>query len=150
MLNEAWKMQNIKFRQIFNAPVEQVFNALCDHENFGRLMGAKIERIVDGKAGYPNGLHSVRRIAPLPLLSFEETVISYEPNSLMEYKISKGTPLKNHKGRMQFSETEGKTVLDYQIEFDTKYPIPMMGFMLKNTLEILLGRAVKKLARSYL
>ena len=139
--------QYIDITQIFNAPVETVFSELTDHEKFGKLLKADIKRIVDGEGGYVNGLGSVRKIMPVPLIDFEETVTTFEPNQLMEYMISKGSPIKNHKGRMEFSETEGNTRLRYTIEFESK--IPLMGGLLKPLVEIPIKKGLSSLAKSY-
>ena len=140
--------QYIDIMQTFNAPVETVFAELTDHEKFGKLLKADIKRIVDGEGGYVNGLGSVRKITPLPLADFEETVVTFEPNQVMEYEITKGSPLKNHKGRMEFSRVDGNTRLRYTIEFESK--IPLMGGLLKSAIEMPIKKGLSLLAKSYL
>ena len=140
--------QYIDIMQTFNAPVETVFAELTDHEKFGKLLKADIKRIVDGEGGYVNGLGSVRKITPLPLADFEETVVTFEPNQVMEYEITKGSPLKNHKGRMEFSQVDGNTRLRYTIEFESK--IPLMGGLLKSAVEMPIKKGLSSLAKSYM
>jgi len=140
--------QYIDIMQVFKAPVETVFTELTDHEKFGKLLKADIKRIVDGEGGYINGLGSVRKITPLPLAGFEETVITFEPNQVMEYVISKGSPLKNHKGRMEFSKVDGSTRLRYTIEFESK--LPFIGGLLKAAVEMPIKKGLSSLANSYL
>jgi len=140
--------QYIDIMQTFNAPVETVFAELTDHEKFGKLLKADIKRIVDGEGGYVNGLGSVRKITPLPLADFEETVVTFEPNQVMEYEITKGSPLKNHKGRMEFSQVDGNTRLRYTIEFESK--IPLMGGLLKSAVEMPIKKGLSSLAKSYI
>ncbi len=125
---------HILIQQEFNAPIDQVFNALTDHEGFGKILKTKIERITDSEGENKNGIGSVRRITPLPIAVFEETVVSFEANKLMEYTISKGSPIKNHLGRMEFSEADGKTKLHYTIDFEPKLPIPFLGSLLKKAI----------------
>lgn len=114
--------QHIEIRQSFNASVETIFNILSDHESFGKVMAKKVRRIVDSQEENKNGVGSVRRVSSFPVPAFEETVITFEPNSLMEYVVSKGSPIKNHKGRMEFSGEGDKTVLCYFIDFEPKRP----------------------------
>ncbi len=38
--------QHIEIRQLFNAPVETIFNLLTDHESFGKVLATKIKRVV--------------------------------------------------------------------------------------------------------
>lgn len=138
--------QYIQMNVDFKAPLETMFSILTDHESLGPILGAKIKRIKDGKE-HINGVGSVRRVTPLPLASFEETVIKFEPNKLMEYTISKGSPMKNHLGRMVFSEKEGRTYLHYTIQFDSK--IPFLGFLIKLGLENSILSGLRKLAQNY-
>ncbi|MEH6345040.1 MAG: SRPBCC family protein [Bermanella sp.] len=139
--------QQIRINQSFNAPIETVFTALTDHHNFGRVVNAKIQRIKDSDSDNVNGVGSIRRITPLPFSHFEETVITFEAGRLMEYKISKGSPVKNHKGRMEFFEVNGKTQLNYSVYFEPK--IPFLGKLLKGLIERPLVKSLKTLAVSY-
>lgn len=138
----------IQMHATFNAPVEKVFAELADHEKLSRVLGAPIKRVKNGK-GDINGIGSVRRIGPLPLLGFEETVTGYEPNKLIEYTITKGSPLKNHLGRMVFSEDNGKTHLHYTIQFDMKLGLPLSGFVLKTVLEKVISNGLNRFARTF-
>lgn len=114
-------LQQILIEREFPLPVDQLFNALTDHENFGRLQGLAILRIQDGEPT-PNGVGSVRRIPLLPGLWFEETVRSYVPGQLMEYQISRGSPVKDHWGRLAFSPAAAGSKLRYQIRFRPRLP----------------------------
>ena len=140
--------QFIQMNVSFNAPVSEVFAQLSDHEKMGAVLGAKVKRVKDGK-GNVNGVGSVRRITPLPLADFEETVTAFEPNKLIEYTVTKGSPLKNHLGRMVFSESNGKTQLHYTIQFDMKLPIPLSGLLLKTILEKLILGGLQKFGNRY-
>ena len=140
--------QYIQMNVSFNAPVETVFNELSDHEKMGKILSAKVKRVKDGK-DFVNGLGSVRRITPVPLGGFEETVTTFEPNKLIEYTVTKGSPIKNHLGRMVFSENNGKTQLHYTIQFDMKLGLPFAGLILKTVLEKVILGGLHKLAKSY-
>lgn len=138
----------IQMNATFNAPVPIVFAELSNHEKMGKVLGAKVKRVKDGK-GDINGIGSVRRITPVPLADFEETVTGFEPNKLIEYTVTKGSPIKNHLGRMVFSESNGKTHLHYTIQFDMKLGIPFSGFLLKTVLEKVITSGLHRLAKSY-
>ena len=139
-------MEIIHIRQTFKQPVETIFNLICDHEQFGKIVGAKIKRIQDGTDGHINGLNSVRNIEVLPGISFEETVVNYVPFSSMEYKVSRGSPIKNHHGKLNFSESKGITTLEYQIQFEPKLPLPFLGKLLKRAIQTPIEKGLKKLA----
>ncbi len=56
-------------------------------------------------------------------MPFEETVTEAVPNERIEYRVTKGTPLRNHLGVMVFSSTgDGGSHLDYTITFDAAVP----------------------------
>jgi len=140
--------QFIQMNVEFNAPLETVFATLSDHEAMGQVLNAKVKRIKDGEDSI-NGIGSVRRITPVPLADFEETVTAFEPNKLVEYTITKGSPLKNHLGRMVFSESGGKTYLHYTIQFEPKVAIPLSGLLVKTILEKIILSGLHKLAKKY-
>lgn len=140
--------QVIQISHRFNAPVATVFARITDHEAFGKLLGANIRRIKAGQDG-ANGLGSIRQISNFPVPAFEETVVTFEPNKVMEYVVSKGSPIKNHLGRLEFKETDGLTQLEYRIEFEPKLPLPFIGDILKIAIEKPIRAGFKKLAKEY-
>ena len=141
--------QHIEIQQSFNAPVETIFNILTDHESFGKVIATKIRRVVASKEKNKNGVGSVRRIFSFPVPAFEETVITFKPNSLMEYVVSKGSPIKNHNGRMEFSEKGGKTKLSYFIDFDPRLVFTPLGTVLKSAIEKPIRQSLEKLSNHY-
>jgi uncharacterized protein YndB with AHSA1/START domain len=141
--------QSIIITQVFNAPVETIFNILTDHESFGRILNAKIERVIDSRDENKNGLGSVRRIQAFPAPAFEESVITFEPNQLMEYKVSKGSPIKNHLGRMEFTDVDGKTRLTYRVDFEPKRPFFLLGSIIKKAIEKPIQIGLKRLSALY-
>ena len=141
--------QHIKIGQLFNTPVDTIFSLLTDHQAFAQVVNAKIKRVVDSQDENKNGLGSVRRINAFPAPAFEETVVTFEPNQLMEYVVSKGSPIKNHKGRMEFSDEQGKTRLNYTIDFEPKPPFLFFGSILKKAIEKPIRDGLKRLADRY-
>ena len=142
-------MQHIVIKQSFNAPVDTVFSTLTDHEAFGRIINAKIKRVVDAGEENKNGLGSVRRIYLLPGLTFEESVVTFEPNRLMEYRVTKGSPIKNHRGRMEFTQDQGRTSLTYTIDYEPKRPFFLLGSLIKSAIEKPMVDGLKKFAAQY-
>ncbi|MFC3153384.1 SRPBCC family protein [Litoribrevibacter euphylliae] len=136
---------HILIEKEFESSLPEVFQAICDHENFGKLIGAKIVRTKDGEDGITNGLGSIRKIVASPLPSFEETVTNYQENQYFEYKITKGSPIKNHIGKLTFSSTHDKTLLRYTIDFDMKLPIPLLGTGLAKVLKSQISSGLNKI-----
>jgi uncharacterized protein YndB with AHSA1/START domain len=115
--------QTVRFEQFFAAPREKVFAWFADHEKFGRIWPGSTRRVQDSADGANvNGLGSVRETRTSGM-SLEETIVVFEPPERIEYKVTKGGPIKNHHGRLQFNEVTGGTKLDYTIEFDPKIPL---------------------------
>lgn len=114
--------QRVHVTHTYRSDPATVFEALSEHENLGIIFGAKISRVRDGESSR-NGPGSTRRLKIGPLPAFEETVTAAEPNSLIEYAVSKGGPLKGHWGVQRLTPTAaGGTELDYRIGFDMAMP----------------------------
>jgi uncharacterized protein YndB with AHSA1/START domain len=130
-------MQRIEIEQDFTLPVERVYAYLAEHENLGVVFGAKIARVRDGDTSR-NGTGSVRQLRIGILPPFEETVIDAVPNQRIDYKITQGSPLRNHRGSMVFSSTPTGSHLKYVIEFGAVVP------GLDRVVKVGLERAVRK------
>lgn len=118
----------------FSANPETVFDFFCDHESFGRIWQGEFSRIrASEEPGNPNGVGSAREIR-LGLMRFEETHTCCERPRLIEYRVTRGSPIKNHVGRIRFiAEPDGSTRVDYTIEFDPK--IPFTGGLIARSLK---------------
>jgi uncharacterized protein YndB with AHSA1/START domain len=129
----------VHVQHTFASDPAEVFEALSEHENLSRVFApAKVVRLRDGESSR-NGVGSVRRLKIGPLASFEETVTASDPNERIEYRITKGTPLRNHLGVQSLTpNTDGGTLLDYTITFDA--PLPGMGALVSK----LLARSLRK------
>lgn len=126
----------------FQKPVGPVFDHLAEHENLGPLFGAKVERLNDGDSER-NGVGSRRRLQVGPAPPFEETVTEFVPNERIEYKITKGSPLKGHVGTMRFSERpDGGSHLDYTIRLSS--PVPGLTAAVRASLTRSLGQSLPK------
>lgn len=125
--------QRIDIRKTFPYPVSALFAHLANHENLSTLFSPlKVTRIRDGE-GAVNGAGSVRRLSPPLGPAFEESVTVYQPDQRIEYTVTKGSPIRNHKGVMVF-EPEGKGAsLHYTIVFEGK--LPLIGALIRPLLE---------------
>jgi uncharacterized protein YndB with AHSA1/START domain len=141
--------QHIEITQVFNAPVKEIFSLLTDHESFGEIINTNIKRIVDSHDENKNGIGSVRRATIFPLPGFEESVITFEQDQLMEYTVSKGSPVKNHKGRIEFFNEQGTSRVHYVIDFEPRLPFCFLGAVLKSGTEKPIKEGLAKLAEKY-
>jgi uncharacterized protein YndB with AHSA1/START domain len=127
-------MQNLKFTRDFDLPPDRVFEFFAEHENLEAILGAKITRISDGHDGNRNGVGSCRRLK-IPLApAFEETVTEYLPGELIEYRITKGSPLRDHVGEIRFAPSETGTDFEWRISFTAAVP----------GLDVLIGEVLKR------
>ena len=104
--------------------------------------------MVDSKKENKNGLGSIRRVSAFQAPVFEETVVEFEPNQIMEYVVSKGSPIKNHNGRMEFFDEKGKTRRNYTIDFEPKLPFLFFCSIIKNAIENPIRDGLKRLAEA--
>ncbi|MDX1457818.1 MAG: SRPBCC family protein [Marinobacter sp.] len=138
-------MYTIEIDETFDVPRGKVFALFADHDRFGKLLGAPAKRIKDSDQADPNGLGSVRKIGIGPI-GLEETVVGFEPDSLIEYTITSTSPLKNHMGRIRFEDTaDGKTRVNYTITFDDI--VPFTGKVIQAALEQGIRKGIKRVPR---
>ena len=140
-------MKTIQMMQEFNAPQQEIFDNLSDHNNFGVLLNANITRIKDAEGKNPNGLGSVRSIK-MGVELLQETIITFDSPNLIEYKITNDVPVKFHLGTLEFSSPEkNKTLLKYTIQMESKFGFmdPLILFLIKSSIK----NGLKKLALKY-
>lgn len=136
--------QRVHVTHTFASDPATVFGRLSEHEFLGPVLGAKVTRVKDGDTSR-NGVGSTRNLAIGPLPAFHETVTVYEPHTLIEYTITKGSPLKRHWGRQILTPTPaGGTLLDYTIGFDL--PVPGAAGLVGKVLERAIEKGIGKLA----
>ncbi len=115
-------MKTVRFQHDYSVPVERLFDHLAEHENLAPLFGTRIERLRNGE-NERNGVGSARKLSFGGLAPFEETVTVFAPHERIEYRITKGTPMRDHVGLMEFSSTpSGGSHLDYSISLDAAVP----------------------------
>jgi len=115
-------MQRVIVDQDFVLSPERVYAYLSEHEHLGPLFGAKVKRLKDGDDGARNGVGSKRQLQVGLLPPFEETVVEAVPNELIRYRITKGSPLRDHEGVMRFTAQGTGTHLHYEIAFRGAVP----------------------------
>ncbi|GGC80164.1 SRPBCC family protein [Marinobacter halophilus] len=138
-------MYHIEINETFDVPRRKVFALFADHHRFGKMIGAPVKRIKDSDQADPNGIGSVRKIGIGPL-SLEETVLGFEPDSLIEYAITSMSPIRNHIGRIRFTDTaDGQTRLHYTISFEDI--VPYSGKVVSAALEQGLRRGIRRVPK---
>ncbi len=139
------RLQHIEVVREFPVPVSRLFAHLAEHENLAKLFApATAERIRDGDEAR-NGIGSARRLRVWPARSFVETVTAYRENELIEYRITEGSPLRDHFGRLRFTDLgPDRSRLDYTIAF--RGTVPGLGPAVRIVLERGIVRGLSTLA----
>lgn len=129
----------------FQAPINEVFDRLADHNRMGEYMSADIRRTKDATAPGegPNGTGSVRTLKIFGLSDFDETVVKFVKPAKLEYKITRGSPLKNHLGVIALKEEGGKTTVDWNITFEMGFG----GMIVEILLKFAVGRGLATLKK---
>lgn len=132
----------VRINETVNAPREKVFAFFADHKKFATLFGADCRVIKQSDdPNEPNGLGSVRQVGPGPL-SFDETIVGFDAPNSIQYSISRGGPLKNHIGIIDFSSRGANTRVEYVIRFDAK--VPFTGKLIAKALTAAWKRSAPK------
>jgi uncharacterized protein YndB with AHSA1/START domain len=135
-------MQRLTFKKDFDLPPDRVFPYFAEHENLEPMFGAKITRLSDGNDGSRNGVGSARRLKVGPLPSFEETVTVFEPQEVINYRITRGSPLRRHLGELRFTPTDSGTRLEWDITFTT--PVPGLELLIAEVLRRRVNQGLAK------
>ena len=98
--------KTISVSQAFNVPREEVFAIIADPYKIAAVNSYGVERIKDSTGGDINGVGSIRRLKMGFLSSIDEVITVFDVPELIEYRVLKGAPVRNHVGRMKFFQME--------------------------------------------
>jgi uncharacterized protein YndB with AHSA1/START domain len=121
-------MRTAHVQRTIPAPIEDVFEAISDHEGYSRFrIIQRSELLREGKEER-NGLGALRRVTSRPL-HFEEEVTAFERPARMDYLIRKvNAPFAHEGGTMLLTETPAGTQVDWKSTF--AFTIPVVGGLL--------------------
>lgn len=136
-------MQRLIFDHDYALPPERLFEHLSEHENLAEVLGAEVTRLKNGTDGHRNGVGSARELKVGPAPPFEETVTEFVPNELIAYEITRGSPLKGHRGEMRFTPEGDGTHLHYEISFSSK--VPGVDFIVAQGLKRNISKGLKRI-----
>lgn len=137
-------MHRLVMDQDFTLPVERIFAFLSVHENLSLVLAPmKVERIKEGTDS-PDGVGSARRLAIGGKIGpFVETVTEVVPNERIVYTVTKGSPIKNHRGVQTFTSLpNGGSHLRWEISFDGK--VPLIGAVVAAGIKNSVSKGLKK------
>ena len=103
------------------APIDQVFARVADHEGMRSWPGVKAATLLSEGSPERNGLGAVRRIKAGGV-TIDEKVVHYEPPARLDYQITRGLPVQ-HLGTVTLSEEGGATTLRWHISLESRWPL---------------------------
>ncbi|GAC1365417.1 MAG: hypothetical protein NVS3B10_24890 [Polyangiales bacterium] len=121
-------MPDISIRMRIDAPLDQVFDAIGDHETFlhdGRTRTTILRPGVSDR----NGLGCFREVRAGRRTRFVEEITAWERPNAFEYRIREcSMPLRHDGGRLAFHAEDGHTVVEWTSRF--AIPVPLVGGLL--------------------
>ena len=142
-------MIKLEIEQHFSVPPERVFAAVTDHKRIEEWQKGTHVTIETPGVPSPNGLGAVRKISGGPLTVYEE-VVRWEEPYIMDYRLIRGFPLRDHLGELRLQPTpEGGTMLYYRIRYRVPWYAggPILGHAFGHQLRRVIAVAMEKLAR---
>lgn len=123
-------MHEIRVMHEFNFDIEKVFAGVSDHVAF--LSTSKILCCMKRVGNFnPNGLGALREVRN-GILCFEEEITVFDPPHAYEYRIlslrgplNLKLPFHHEHGRLELSESEGKTHAAWTSRFH--FSVPLVG-----------------------
>ena len=139
-------MESFQLEYRLSPPPRVVFAELADPSYIERIAPFKVTvtHVRDGRS-HRYGAGSIRRIQPWFGPPYEEEILVFEPDRLMEYTTTKGTPFDHHHGSYRTEPDGTGTRFTFQMEFSTR--IPGLARLMKWPLEPINRRGFANLAR---
>lgn len=118
-------MKKIVMQQLFDTPIERVFDSLSRHATFNTVLWPVHSlRIKDAAAPQPpDGVGSTRKMGIGPIKPIRETITCVEPGTRIEYRMEKNPLFSHHFGQLVFDTASGKTRVTYTIELESRLPL---------------------------
>jgi hypothetical protein len=116
-------VQEIHIRFRIAAPLDAVFDAVTDHENF---LADGMTRTTITRSGAPerNGTGCLREVRATPLVRFVEEITRWERPASYEYFIRETSlPLRHHGGRIELTPAADGTMIDWTTRFEVTVPV---------------------------
>lgn len=124
---------------------ERIWEILSDHEGMPRWFPAR--EVIRRRPGAPdpNGVDALR-VVRASGLAIEERVTAFEPGKRMEYVVTGGAPLRDHRGRVEIEDDVGGSCrVRWSVEL--RPLIPGTGWLLRRATDGLIRDGLEGLRR---
>jgi uncharacterized protein YndB with AHSA1/START domain len=140
-------MIRVEHEALIAASRERIWEILTDHEGMPRWFPAR--EVIRRSPGSPdpNGVGAVR-VVRASGLAIEERVTAFEPGKRLEYVVTGGVPLRNHRGQvvLDTSDSEGdRCSVRWSVELRPR--IPGTGWILRRATDRLIRDGLEGLRR---
>jgi uncharacterized protein YndB with AHSA1/START domain len=119
-------MPQVRVKILIGAPIEQVFDAVSDHERFlAASDGTKTTILRDG-ARERCGLGCLREVRVGRRAWYLEEITAWQRPSYFDYTIRKSSvPIRHERSRLTFRVVDTETEVEWTSRFEI--PIPVVG-----------------------
>jgi len=116
-------MISVVLKAYIHAPIEQVWEAISDHEGYTRFKGIDLAKVVKEGEKERNGVGAVREVHGMGV-KFVEDIVTYEPPRLLEYKVVRcNRPIEHDIGRVELIPRGEGTEIHWVSRFRMKVPL---------------------------
>jgi len=116
-------MVSIELKAYIHTPIEQVWEAISDHEGYTRFKGIDLAKLVKEGVKERNGVGAVREVHGMGV-EFVEDIVTYEPPRLLEYRVVRcNRPIEHEIGRVELIPRSEGTEIHWVSRFRLKIPL---------------------------
>jgi len=137
-------MPYVNARVRIAAPPEVVWRAISDHARMPEWTPFRECVVMRPGKPDPNGLGAVRRVTGTGT-AIEEEVVLWDPPHRFDYRLTKGAPLRDHRGHVFLTPDGDGTHVQWTIRF--RPVVPGTGAPLRAVLQRAFAGALRKLKR---
>jgi hypothetical protein len=122
-------MQHVHVEVHINAPIDKVFETICDHEHFIFTPDGTHTEIVKPGQSERYGLGCIRRVTVGTRAWYVEEITAWKRPSYFEYTIREASmPIRHTVSRLTFDAIDRGTDVHWTSQF--QIPIPIIGRLL--------------------
>ena len=130
-------MFKIKVERIIKKPINEVFEVLSDHANYGLFKAVGTAKLLTEGDEERNGVGALRTVQTGAFKVWER-ITAFERPTHMQYHIEKARPIKmqHHKGIINLKDLgDGSTQVIWVSEGRLLVPLPLIGRLLDRKMQ---------------
>ncbi|MGM0385365.1 MAG: SRPBCC family protein [Actinomycetota bacterium] len=144
LLNGLHRVRAVAF---VAAPRAVAFARFTDHASWSEWAGLGPVRLERRGEPHRDGAGAVR---VFPRAGTAEEVTGYEAPERLDYRLLRGFPLRNHRGRVDFADAPGGTLITWRCQFRAGPTGPVLRLFVAALFRVVLRRLAGDLRRRQL